>query len=228
MRPTRAQERIRKHCDVCKMTEDIRGGFIRQRRNLIVISLVTLFAQYADVTLSQLNVFGNVITIGHPIAIRAVLWIAWFYWLVRYFVYYHDVGDKGFWRVRIEQLSKLLKRDAPILLGRHLRTHEKWDCSDGKIECKFGTLDVRQVEGAWRIRITNTTINCERTHGNNSSTNINERDLFVTGKQLSRYQRHAFVRAVVSTRLATEYALPFAIAALPPLYWSYTVIRSVF
>lgn len=210
------------------MTDDIRAGFIRQRRNLIIISLVLLFTQYAELTVRHLSVFGNIIEIGQPVALPAVLWVAWGYWLLRYYTYYHDLGDKGFRRVRMEQLKRLLERDAPILLTRHVEAHEGWDCSDGKIRYKPGTLDVVPKGDSWKIRITNAVIDCEHKHGNISSIDISERDLFITGKQLSRYQRRALARVVVSTRLPTEYALPFVIAALPPFYWFLTVVRNVF
>lgn len=74
--------------------EQIAQGFIRQRRNLLIISLVLTFAQAANLTLTKLNLFGNEVNIGSPFAIFYALWVGWLYWLWRFYTYSNSIGEK--------------------------------------------------------------------------------------------------------------------------------------
>ena len=47
------------------------SGFIRQRRNLMVISLVLLFSEVAQLTMKKLNVLGTELEIDRP---QVVTW----------------------------------------------------------------------------------------------------------------------------------------------------------
>lgn len=69
--------------------KEIQDGFIRQRRNLIAISLVLWFVETATLTFSELNILGNKFPISNPAAVNHALWIAGAYWLLRYLQYLH-------------------------------------------------------------------------------------------------------------------------------------------
>lgn len=63
-------------------------GFNRQRRNLVVGSIVLLFVQIADVELGkQGSLFGLTLTIGRPSAIQWFLIAAVCYWAIRFYQY---------------------------------------------------------------------------------------------------------------------------------------------
>lgn len=62
-------------------------GFVRQRRNLMIGSLVLLFSEVTQLQIDKLSVFGTELTIGKPQAITNALWVAVFYWLIRYYQY---------------------------------------------------------------------------------------------------------------------------------------------
>src|SRR5579859_3326953 len=74
---------------------DTRSSFLRQRRNLMAISVVNLFVTLSGIKLNELDVLGNKFTIQNPRYITASLWIAFLYWLVRYFQLLHDTGNLG-------------------------------------------------------------------------------------------------------------------------------------
>lgn len=74
---------------------EIRISFLRQRRNLIGVSLVLLFITYSGISLNKLNILGNEFDIANPRIIDTSLWIAFLYWLLRYFQYLHFVGNRG-------------------------------------------------------------------------------------------------------------------------------------
>jgi len=73
--------------------EDIRASFIRQRRNLMAISIVNLFVTLSGIKLNKLNLLGSDFDISRPQIITISLWIAFAYWLIRYFQLLHDSGN---------------------------------------------------------------------------------------------------------------------------------------
>lgn len=75
------------------MSEDVKEGFVRQRRNLISLSALLIFVELANVKLKDgtINLFGTHIEISDPAYIKYALWIMLAYWLVRYVQYKHDL-----------------------------------------------------------------------------------------------------------------------------------------
>lgn len=63
------------------MDED---GFIRQRRNLIVVSIILIFADALQFKFSELNLLGNKVVIDHAVSVSPFLWVAWAYLLLRF------------------------------------------------------------------------------------------------------------------------------------------------
>jgi len=74
---------------------EIHALFLRQRRNLIGISLIIFFVTFSGIHLSKLNFLGNELEIGRPYFINVGLWLAYFYWLARYIQYLIALGDKN-------------------------------------------------------------------------------------------------------------------------------------
>ena len=72
------------------MGDEIRDIFVRQRRNLMAMSLVLVVADIEnDVHLGPTKVFVHA-----PFTIKMVLWIVWAYWLWRYYTSFHELGEK--------------------------------------------------------------------------------------------------------------------------------------
>src|SRR4051794_16192203 len=66
-------------------------GFHRQRRNLLVGSIVLFFVHYADVRIgTQGSLFGIPITIGKPHAVHAFLYFGLLYWAWRFYPAHRD------------------------------------------------------------------------------------------------------------------------------------------
>lgn len=78
------------------MNADIHEGFIRQRRNLIVMSLIVLCIELLGAQFNTLNLLGNKITINNQNIVHTAMWVILIYYLWRYYQYFHDLGDKGF------------------------------------------------------------------------------------------------------------------------------------
>lgn len=71
-------------------------GFIRQRRNIIVVSLLLLFAELVTLTLPEIDLLGSRATLDHPVAVAPALWIAWAYLLLRYWQAFREFRGNNF------------------------------------------------------------------------------------------------------------------------------------
>lgn len=94
------------------MSDDIRQGFIRQRRNLILVSLVVLFLEFAGVELKELNLFGNKLELKNPFIVNVSFWIALAYWFLRYLQHYNDLPVNDFHTSFIDKMQKYVKNAA--------------------------------------------------------------------------------------------------------------------
>ena len=202
----------------------LRDAFTRQRRNLMAVSLILLFIEVADVAISPKGtLFGIPITIGNPVAVTWALWIGFAYWLWRYSVYFHDLGDRGFLKAYRHRLEYLVHRIA--------RRRVK-DDSRIKEELAERGLQLKKVLGAgtmdeltpWRHRVRVTFVG--------SITDQPERpvqsDIIYTvddvGSMLLANLR-AWMHVVLIKHFFSEYLLPFVVAAVPILYKVYTIYR---
>ena len=78
------------------MTNKIHDGFIRQRKNLITVSLLLIFAEISGIEINKINLLGNEVSLKNPNIVYIVLWMALFYWFARYYQYFRDLKGKGF------------------------------------------------------------------------------------------------------------------------------------
>lgn len=70
--------------------------FNRQRRNLVLMSVLVLFVNVTGAELSKINLLGNEVTLRNPDSLPFYLAIILGYFLIRYFQYMHDIEDKEF------------------------------------------------------------------------------------------------------------------------------------
>jgi hypothetical protein len=71
-------------------------GFVRQRRNIIVASVLLLFADALGFKFSQINIFGNIVILAEPVRVTPFLWAAWIYLLLRYWQAFREHGGESF------------------------------------------------------------------------------------------------------------------------------------
>ena len=70
------------------MTDDLR----RQRRNLLVASVVLCFAKLAGLSVTGVSILGTSFDLANPGAIGVALWIFWVYAVIRYAQYFREDG----------------------------------------------------------------------------------------------------------------------------------------
>ncbi|MCK4837309.1 MAG: hypothetical protein KAS94_00825 [Desulfobulbaceae bacterium] len=82
------------------MTEDLR----RQRRNLLVVSITIIFLRFGGVTISKVALLGTEFSFQNIQALYAAIWLAYFYFLLRFYQYFMQETDKGI----VEEFNKKL------------------------------------------------------------------------------------------------------------------------
>jgi hypothetical protein len=61
---------------------------LRQRRNLILVSLWLLVFDFADVSIGKVSVLGTELVVGSPRVLIFLAWLLWAYFLLRYYQYW--------------------------------------------------------------------------------------------------------------------------------------------
>ena len=197
--------------------DDTQSGFIRQRRNLMVMSLVVLFAEIADLKIEKLSIFGSEATFGNPQTVKTALWILLIYWLVRYYQYFHDLGDTGL-------VGAIKAKRRQIVGARAFRRYFRDPSFTNMLVAQDGrTLYAYQrdhhvfrdfwfkVTGSLEFFITS---DPEQEVGTHESTEFS-----FTGWQLVAPTLLSAAHVFVRTKYFSEYILPFVLFALP---WCFT------
>lgn len=70
--------------------KEISNSLLRQRRNLILISLVMPLFFLSGASVSEINIFGTLINIESQAGIKILIFIMYFYFLWRYTQYYRE------------------------------------------------------------------------------------------------------------------------------------------
>ncbi|EHI9243187.1 hypothetical protein J9100_004552 [Vibrio vulnificus] len=69
---------------------DISEGLLRQRRNLMVISMLMPLFFLSGANIEKINLLGTVISVSNPVVLKYALVILFSYFLLRYWQYYQE------------------------------------------------------------------------------------------------------------------------------------------
>lgn len=81
-------------------------GFIKQRRNLIVISLIIIFYEMLGIQIKQISFFGNEAIIRNSGRIFVILSIFFFYFSWRYYALFQEIKALGYFNVYRKNIVK--------------------------------------------------------------------------------------------------------------------------
>jgi hypothetical protein len=196
---------------------EIREGFIRQRRNLILISVVLFFFGVAGIRLDSVNLLGNKFILGEPGMMTVALWVVWGYWLVRYWQYYNETGDKGYLAYWYAAMDSYV-----VAKGRKLLAEEDWA---RQIELNPRFLEAEVIaraspfhDGVWGVRFRPDESLLDTTEEEFLKLQKDSPTLGTYGldpRSLLWLQIRAWLNVLFVSRLGTEYLLPFAVATIP-------------
>lgn len=201
------------------------SGFVRQRRNLMIISLVLLFSETAELKIEKLSAFGNELVIGKPYAINAALWVAGFYWLMRFYQYSRPkVASMLHGTIYPRAQEKALPVALKLLLAKYPEFKEPYpDLPGAKPEISARTYTFK---GHMRQYLD---LEIELQKAASSGTNgiasgLGTHNVRIEGWPLRKLRLRAWIYLVIHTRHFTEYILPYALFALPVAYGIYQAV----
>jgi|GEM_PF-6131621 len=102
---------------------DIKEGFLRQRRNLMAITIVIFLSYFWDVEFKTINILGNTIDLNQGNNVYFVLWTLLFYWSWRYRNYLLELRPLGI----MDSLEKARYRLCYEWLERNSTKQCFWD-----------------------------------------------------------------------------------------------------
>ncbi|WP_146219948.1 hypothetical protein [Marinomonas alcarazii] len=170
-------------------------GLIRQRRNLISVSGVLIFLKFAGVEISKLSFLGlDFDELKNPSAFYLLIWVAYFYFALRYYQYFWQEGRSKLTSYYISGVG-------------HLTIDKVWtNAKKNKINGEFRTYEpntLEELEGNdWKY---------EATYRKADGTET------VVGKVLEKKERvkcrvNTIINLTFHTSAVTDYLLPFLFA----------------
>lgn len=172
-------------------------GLLRQRRNLMAISVALLLTDFADVKVGKVSVLGSELLVGQPTVLMAFAWIAWAYFLVRFHQYLIDTGDLGIKDGFSKRRMHYARRFAKLQPIRD---------SAGQ---QFDTMELHRVAPVrWEVRISN----YEPAKGRPE-----ERSRIpVSFMRLQWWNVRAWCHQLMMSARLTDYVLPYVLAIAAP------------
>ena len=199
------------------------SGFLRQRRNLFIISIGLLLFQAFDLELKKINFFGNEFSVSRPQFIPVFLWITYVYYFVRYYQFFYEAnrGVKG--AIQYYSLG---------LLGNMRKSKAKWMIFKEQgfkiFKYKFKEPSIKHLfESKWQdhsiVTFSATISTKEKDKDNNisikSKTTGFQKDVVILWLGFLFIRVQAFFHICFRTSLITEYYIPFVVATLPCLWY---------
>lgn len=173
-------------------------GLLRQRRNLIAISIALLLTDFADVKVSKVTILGSELVVGQPAVLAVFAWVVWGYFLIRFHQYLADTGDLGIkdgFLKRRRQYARRFARLQPIRDGSGL---------------VFDDVQLSRVDRLnWEVHLAH----YEPATGSNA---IGTR-VPVSIARIQWWNLRAWCHQLTMTARLTNYALPYVLAIAAPM-----------
>ena len=185
------------------MDDHLQTAFVRQRRNLIIITIILAIIEIADLRLKTINILGNVFDIGHPEVIPWFLWTAFGYFLLRYSQYLNSLQNVSIKRDYKKQLEIFSNAEVSDLIYRR----------EG---IRMFAITDRIVNEENNI-ITNIVIHAKYEIDNNTK----HKEYEFKGVKLLLLKFKTIKYLVIESHIITEYILPFILAGILLIYIIY-------
>ena len=188
---------------------DLRGDFVRQRRNLMAISIVLLAFLCGVVNVKEdVSFFGTGIVFADVQNLKYALWLFWFYFYVRYAVYLNDAKS-------LESITAVYNTKYEFIKRELFKIAKSSEHEFVRVDRFF----TPEEQGEWAAEVV--------------YKRINGKGLFadyinLDNKAVSFCQIKARIVVFFKTRYFTEYTLPFIVGALPLFVQMYFLISKYF
>lgn len=176
---------------------------IRQRRNLMIVSMTIIFLRFGGVTVEKVGAMGIELKISNPAALYVGLWVLFLYFLLRYYQYFMQETNHSF---KTEFLSKM---DALCFSGLQQIAQRQHPVD---IEDLSGTFEFSKLSGSGIQR------EGEMVIGRDTMGDSLNGPYAVNVMTFWFQAIRAAVHVLFNRSAATDYALPFAVAAIALFY----------
>lgn len=186
------------------MQEDLR----RQRRNLIVMSLLLIFMKCGGMTINKMSIFGAEIVLSNISVVYIFIWLIWGYFLIRYYQYFMQKGFAETNRVFKDMINKRCSSKIEELVRAS-------DPSLGQLEGEMRYCILKKASWTTRLFIGEAR---------------NDRSLYEPMKQIEvpisvravwKEIMFSIFRVLVNHTVATDYLLPIFLALFTFTYCNY-------
>jgi hypothetical protein len=199
------------------------SGFLRQRRNLFIISIGLLLFQAFELELKKINFLGNEFGVSRPEFIPASLWIIYIYYVVRYYQFFYEtnrgvkekIGEYTkvvLSKIRIKKAKWMIIRELGLKIFKY-----KLKYSSTKEHLSNEWLDVSTV--MFQAIITTKEKDKNNNVRINSKTTGFQKDVEIQWKGFLFIRFQTFLHVCFRTSLITEYYIPFVVATFPCLWY---------
>jgi hypothetical protein len=187
-----------------------RQAFVRQRRNLIGVSIALALFSSAGIRINTLNLFGNQLEIANPGIVVYLLWCVWCYLLLRYYQYLRVLGGNEFRGYYFDSMRRSLGKKA-------LKEYVSEESAQGKLARKVRLDDVKVYQShpqLWEVGI-DVSVRSKTQEGERGGEKIEDVRKSFSGPALWAPRINAFLSILFRTPQGTEYWLPYFIAGTP-------------
>lgn len=197
------------------MENNIVEKFNRQRRNLIISSLIILFLEATGIELNTINIIGNNFKVNEPESIVLFIWVAVFYFFVRYIQVVRESNFLHFNNYYSDLFSIILRRKAfkMVKMSMFGTTSER---VDGKIvifnNIESNSFDVITKYYPWELIVSGF---YKVTDGDSTTQLSFKQTVHISKFQIFVLNVRSFFSMCISTTYFTEYLLPFFILLIP-------------
>lgn len=208
------------------MSDKQNEGFVRQRRNLMIASLVLLFSEATELKVEKISAFGTELLIGQPQAVTTALWVAAIYWLIRYYQYAR-AGYQGALRQAVQ--GRVLNTCAPAALKRLLREEPSLltPIESVKVLPQINYSSTGVIVNETNFLEIELGLHKTATDERSSTIEVMSRRVRLDGVDLFLLKVRAFIHTILHTTLFTEVVLPYVVFAAPILYAVYKAVRQI-
>ena len=195
--------------------------FLRQRRDLFVISAILLLIPIAEIHLADqisMQQLGISLYIGKPEVISSALWVLWAYWYIRYCQAFKKLNRNFFIEQYRNQLASYLYMDFKDLASKktlELQTMTEFPKTTSSFS--FTELNFNLLNAVYEVKFS--------AYDPSKSKVIDESvNLEIRGSKYFINQIKSLLNGCIKNIEFTEFILPFLFGITPLLFFIYKKI----
>ena len=183
-----------------------------------MVSAALIAALHTDLTIEQINFFGNHLALGTPLSVATPLWWLWGYWLLRFLQAFFEIHDRAIIATYTTKVGVLLSNKGyrTILKERRESMNKLSQYPEHKL--RLTGYSILPTVGS-RVSIRCAIHASIFQDGLQSGGKDIDEVVTFRGWQLLQSKILAVFWVVFCTTKATEYLLPFAVGIAPLIVW---------